>query len=195
VDVTDEAQVKALVHEVVRRNGRIDILVNSAGVMADALPITELAADIRVNCVCPGSIDTPMLRRKENADIEIALIETASAAGRVGLPEEVAALIHFLTTDDCRYINGQVIVIDGGLVGLHSNALVGTIVGAIETLGLARGGMHRGRAARGRNRVAARSAGCCSNGGAPTGVGNRSVFCQPRFGGGSARPGPDHRSG
>jgi NAD(P)-dependent dehydrogenase (short-subunit alcohol dehydrogenase family) len=36
---------------------------------------------IRVNCVCPGSIDTPMLRQQENADAEIALIETASVAG------------------------------------------------------------------------------------------------------------------
>jgi NAD(P)-dependent dehydrogenase (short-subunit alcohol dehydrogenase family) len=134
VDLADEAQVKALVHEVVRRRGRIDILINSAGVMADALPITELAADIRVSCVCPGSIDTPMLRRQENADIETALIERASAAGRVGLPEEVAALIHFLTAGDCRYINGQVIVIDGGLVGLHSNALIETIVGARSRL-------------------------------------------------------------
>ena len=198
-DVSDERQVKALVEQVVGRHGRIDILVNSAGIIADPVPITELAASsmhrhfdvntmgiwstmhhaaphmedgsivnvasiaaliglptyaaysaskaavvsltqtaavelshlrIRVNCVCPGSIDTPMLRKQANAKEEIALIETAAAAGRVGLPEEVAALIHFLAADDCRYINGQAIVIDGGMVGLYSNALLETIIAA-----------------------------------------------------------------
>jgi 3alpha(or 20beta)-hydroxysteroid dehydrogenase len=198
-DVSDESQVKALIEHVARRHGRIDVLVNSAGVIADPVPITALAGsslrkhfevntmgiwatthyaaahmrggsivnvssiaglvgigtyaayaaskaavisltqtsavdlapmEIRVNCICPGSIDTPMLRQQENADAEIALIETASVAGRVGKPEEVAALIHFLAADDCRYINGQAIVIDGGLTGLYSNALVETIVAA-----------------------------------------------------------------
>jgi 3alpha(or 20beta)-hydroxysteroid dehydrogenase len=198
-DVSDESQVKTLVEQVVQRHGRIDVLVNSAGVIADPLPITDMAASsmrrhfdvntmgiwatihhaapcmeegsiinvasigglvgistyaaysaskaavisltqtaavelsqrrIRVNCVCPGSIDTPMLRKQENADAEVAFTETASAAARVGQPEEVAALIHFLAADDCRYINGQVITIDGGVVGLYSNALIETIVAA-----------------------------------------------------------------
>ena len=53
---------------------------------------------------------------------EIALIETASVAGRVGPEKEVAALIHLLGADDCRYVNGQAIAIDGGLAGLYSNA-------------------------------------------------------------------------
>jgi 3alpha(or 20beta)-hydroxysteroid dehydrogenase len=198
-DVADENQVKALIEQIVRRHDRIDVLVNSAGVIADPLPITDLAGSslrrhfdvntmgiwattrfaaphmeggsiinvssiaglvgigtyaayaaskaavisltqtsavdlaamrIRVNCVCPGSIDTPMLRQQENADAEIALIETAAVAGRVGKPEEVAALIHFLAADDCSYVNGQAIAIDGGMVGLYSNALVETVVAA-----------------------------------------------------------------
>src|SRR4051812_41189155 len=41
-DVSDEAQVKELVEEVVQRHGRIDVLVNSAGIIADPVPITEL---------------------------------------------------------------------------------------------------------------------------------------------------------
>jgi NAD(P)-dependent dehydrogenase (short-subunit alcohol dehydrogenase family) len=42
-DVSEESQVKALIDQVVRQHGRIDVLVNSAGVIADPLPITDLA--------------------------------------------------------------------------------------------------------------------------------------------------------
>ena len=57
------------------------------------------------------------------ADIEIAVITTLAAAGRVGEPEGTAALIHFLAADDCSYINGQALVADGGVVALYSNAI------------------------------------------------------------------------
>jgi 3alpha(or 20beta)-hydroxysteroid dehydrogenase len=199
LDVAEEAQVAKVVAAVAGRHGRIDVLVNSAGVVADMVPITELSAagmrrhfevntlgvwammrhaaphmpggsiinvasvaallgvstyaaysaskaavvsltqtaaaelaerGIRVNCICPGSIDTPMLRSQENADVEIGFVETAAAAGRIGAAEEVAALIHFLAADDCRYITGQAIVIDGGLAHIHSHALVETVVRA-----------------------------------------------------------------
>jgi NAD(P)-dependent dehydrogenase (short-subunit alcohol dehydrogenase family) len=103
---------------------------------AAVVSLTQTAAaelaerGIRVNCICPGSIDTPMLRSQENADVEIGFVETAAAAGRIGAAEEVAALIHFLAADDCRYITGQAIVIDGGLAHIHSHALVETVVRA-----------------------------------------------------------------
>jgi 3alpha(or 20beta)-hydroxysteroid dehydrogenase len=199
VDVAEDSQVAALMAEVVRRHGRIDILVNSAGLIDEMVPIAEMGAGvmrrhfevngmgvwsamrhaaphmrggsivnvasvaallgvatyaaysaskavvvsltqtaaaeladkgIRVNCVCPGSIDTPMLRQQANADIEIGFIEKAAAAGRIGRPEEVAALIHFLAADDCRYITGQAIMIDGGLLNIHAHALIETVIAA-----------------------------------------------------------------
>ena len=103
---------------------------------AAVVSLTQTAAveladkGIRVNCVCPGSIDTPMLRQQANADIEIGFIEKAAATGRIGQPEEVAALVHFLAADDCRYITGQAIMIDGGLLNIHSHALIETVIGA-----------------------------------------------------------------
>lgn len=74
----------------------------------------ELASrGIRVNCVCPGSIDTPMAQQGD-AEAEIRVVKTLAPLGRLGKPEEVAALMHFLAADDCSYITGEAIVIDGG---------------------------------------------------------------------------------
>lgn len=75
----------------------------------------ELAPrNIRVNCVCPGPVDTPMLAA-EGSESEVAVYKLLSPAGRVCGAEEVAAAIHFLCADDCTYINGQAINMCGGM--------------------------------------------------------------------------------
>jgi 3alpha(or 20beta)-hydroxysteroid dehydrogenase len=84
----------------------------------------ELAGrNIRVNAVCPGAVDTPMTNPAQldpTADPEKAgaavaeLYKKLVPLGRVGAPEEVAALALFLTGDDSAYITGQPFVIDGG---------------------------------------------------------------------------------
>jgi NAD(P)-dependent dehydrogenase (short-subunit alcohol dehydrogenase family) len=73
---------------------------------------------IRVNCVCPGPIETPMLAASA-ADIELAQREQDRVRGRVlrgkpGQPEEVAALIAFLLSDSAENMTGSVITTDGG---------------------------------------------------------------------------------
>ncbi|MFJ8668160.1 SDR family NAD(P)-dependent oxidoreductase [Streptomyces sp. NPDC093600] len=76
----------------------------------------ELAArGIRVNAVCPGAIDTPM-SNPEGVDpaATAELYRKLVPLGRIGRPEEVAALALFLTGDDSAYITGQPFVIDGG---------------------------------------------------------------------------------
>jgi 3alpha(or 20beta)-hydroxysteroid dehydrogenase len=74
----------------------------------------ELAPQgIRVNCVCPGTIDTP-INQKGGADAELELVKALAPLGRIGQPEEVAALIHFLAAPDCGYLTGEAIVVDGG---------------------------------------------------------------------------------
>lgn len=180
-DVSDEAQVKALMDAGAAVSGRIDIVINNAGAPAGGAPISESAAEtfhhgfdtntlgvvfgikhavphmksggaivntaslagvqghygsapyvaskfavvgvtktaalelasvgIRVNCVCPGNIDTPMGAPPGFA----AITDAMTPLGRPGRPEEVAALIHFLASDDCAYISGQAIHIDGGM--------------------------------------------------------------------------------
>jgi 3-oxoacyl-[acyl-carrier protein] reductase len=66
---------------------------------------------IAVNVVAPGLIETPMLGESFDA----ATIKALVPAGRVGKPEEVAALVAFLCSDAAGYINGQVIGINGGM--------------------------------------------------------------------------------
>ncbi len=85
----------------------------------------ELAGDrIRVNCVCPGSTDTDMMdgtfrRSAANAGREFDTWKQRTAAsvpwGRQGLPEEQAAAVAFLASDDASYITGQTVNVDGGL--------------------------------------------------------------------------------
>lgn len=75
----------------------------------------ELApSGIRVNCVCPGVIDTPMndiFTKEEKQEIinEIPL-------GRMGRAEEVASLVYFVSSNDASYITGQVLTVDGGFI-------------------------------------------------------------------------------
>ncbi|WML31754.1 SDR family oxidoreductase [Neobacillus sp. OS1-32] len=68
---------------------------------------------IRVNAICPASIDTPMLYQ-EGCENELAMGQYCWPLGRFCTAEECAALIHFLAADDCKYITGEDIQIDGG---------------------------------------------------------------------------------
>ena len=81
---------------------------------------------IRVNCVCPGTIDTPM-NQAGGADAELELVKSFAPQGRIGQPEEVAALIHFLAAADCGYLTGDSIAIDGGW-------MTGPAIAALERL-------------------------------------------------------------
>lgn len=180
-DVSDEAQVKALMAAAAAAYGRIDIAINNAGVPAGGAPVTDTPADvfhkgfdtntlsvvygikyavphmagggaivntaslaglqgqygsapyvaskfavvgitktaaleladrgIRVNCVCPGNIATAMGATPQFA----AVTDAMTPLGRPGKPEEVAALFHFLASDDAMYITGQAICVDGGM--------------------------------------------------------------------------------
>ncbi len=73
----------------------------------------EWGPEVRVNCVLPGAVDTPMLTDGlERAEMSLESFGASQAAGRVGQPEEVADAIVFLATN--RYVTGASFVIDGG---------------------------------------------------------------------------------
>jgi len=85
-----------------------------------AMAIDHARDGLRVNAVCPGDIDTPMLTNEaddKDIDLEDFLAQAAeeSPNGRIGTPEEVAALILFLASDAATHITGSAIPIDGGV--------------------------------------------------------------------------------
>jgi NAD(P)-dependent dehydrogenase (short-subunit alcohol dehydrogenase family) len=75
----------------------------------------ELGANgIRVNCLCPGFIDTPLNRDLEDENFIRAYERDHIPLGRRGQPEEVAAAYAFLASDEASFIHGAALVIDGG---------------------------------------------------------------------------------
>jgi len=188
VDVRDETSVATAVDEVVTRHGRLDIVVNAAGVAGggpvhmletsewdriidinlkgtflvckhalvvmlgqcsgsiinlasvEGLEGTEgcgaynaskgavvlltknMAIDygrkgIRVNCLCPGFVDTPMTAQvfdNEGMEEYFQRFRDHHQLGRVGRPDEIAAAALFLASDDASFVTGHAMVVDGG---------------------------------------------------------------------------------
>jgi 3-oxoacyl-[acyl-carrier protein] reductase len=185
VDVTDRAAIDALVATVVARWGRIDVLLNNAGITQDARLVkmsdaqfdqvigvnlkgvfeftqavvrvmtgqrsgviinassvvglygnfgqTNYAATkagvigftktwarelgpqgIRVAAVCPGFVETPILQSIPQPVLQKMIDKVP--VGRLGKPEEIAAVYAFLASDDASYINGAVIEVSGGIM-------------------------------------------------------------------------------
>ena len=190
-DVTDEGAVNRMVEAVLERFGRVDVLVNNAGIInfgsvvdADvaewdllmatnvrsvflvsravlphmiaagsgsvvnlgsnlglvgtrgaaayasskgavvnltrAMALDHVADGIRVNCVCPGTIDTPLVQRQRVGRTEEQLrqaderLRQRHPIGRMGTPEEVAAVITFLASDEASFVTGAAYGVDGG---------------------------------------------------------------------------------
>jgi len=86
--------------------------------LTKAMAIDHGAQGIRVNCVCPGDTDTPMLReeaRQTGANEAEFLAEAARRPlRRVGRPQEIADAAVFLVSDAARFITGAALVVDGG---------------------------------------------------------------------------------
>lgn len=73
--------------------------------------------NIRVNCICPGVINTPMVERITGGKgLSQSGINRNSVLGRVGTPEEIARTALFLASDDATFASGAPFIIDGGWV-------------------------------------------------------------------------------
>ena len=86
--------------------------------LTKAMAIDHARQGIRVNCVCPGDVDTPMLPADAQARGMKWEDYLASAAnrpmGRIGRPEEIARAVLFLASDDASFMTGAALVVDGG---------------------------------------------------------------------------------
>ena len=95
--------------------GQVNYAASKAGLIGMARSIArEIGSrNVTANVVAPGFIDTDMTAEMEDRYIEMA--KQAIPLGRTGKPEDVAAVISFLASDEAGYISGQVIPIDGAM--------------------------------------------------------------------------------
>ena len=96
--------------------GQANYCASKAGVIGLTKSVAkELASrNIQVNAVAPGYIETDMTKDLQG-DVRQTLVN-AIPLGRIGTPEDVAALVSFLASKNADYITGQIITVDGGMV-------------------------------------------------------------------------------
>lgn len=84
-----------------------------------AMALDHAHENIRVNCICPGSVDTDMIHEawRLYGDVEQAKRVWAGKhpLGRIASPEEIARLVLFLASDDASFVTGAAIPVDGGI--------------------------------------------------------------------------------
>jgi NAD(P)-dependent dehydrogenase (short-subunit alcohol dehydrogenase family) len=83
-----------------------------------AMAIDHSRQGIRINCICPGDVDTPMLpddakRRGLSWETYLA-IASDRPMGRIGQPEEIAKVALFLASEDASFMSGAIVAVDGG---------------------------------------------------------------------------------
>jgi meso-butanediol dehydrogenase/(S,S)-butanediol dehydrogenase/diacetyl reductase len=88
--------------------------------LTKAMAHDHAGTGLRVNAICPGGVDTPMLAEAANdLDIEVddflAAVAKGSPNGRIADPGDIASLVVFLASDAARHITGTAIPIDGGI--------------------------------------------------------------------------------
>jgi glucose 1-dehydrogenase len=104
-------------HQIIPKPGYLAYSI-SKGAMANltrTLALEFAGRGIRVNAVGPGAIDTPINAAWTGDPAKRAIVESHIPLGRVGSPEEIAAVFAFLASDEASYITGQTIYACGGL--------------------------------------------------------------------------------
>ena len=89
--------------------------------LTKSMALDHAASGVRVNCICPGRVETPFVaaRLREYADPDQAYrqMSATQAVGRMGRPEEIAAAVLYLASDDAAFVTGSALMIDGGWKG------------------------------------------------------------------------------
>ncbi|USD67571.1 SDR family oxidoreductase [Vibrio sp. SCSIO 43136] len=91
-----------------------------------ALELADMG--VSVNAICPSTVDTPMAYA-EGGEAELAMSKVIWPKRRMAKPEEIAALAHFLVADDCKYLTGQALCVDGGYQAGIGLPVMETILG------------------------------------------------------------------
>jgi len=81
-----------------------------------ALAVDHVGEGVRVNCVCPGTVETPWVKRLvEDAGESLDALRARQPLGRLGTPDEIAHAVLYLASEQAAFATGTALVIDGGL--------------------------------------------------------------------------------
>lgn len=113
VNISSDAGLKSF------ENFEADAYTASKGalvLLTKAWAIEYAKYKIRVNCVCPGIVETDMTRPYLGNEVDRAMAIAEHPIGRIGMPEDVAKAILYLVSEDSSWITGVVLPIDGGII-------------------------------------------------------------------------------
>jgi meso-butanediol dehydrogenase/(S,S)-butanediol dehydrogenase/diacetyl reductase len=91
------------------------------------MAVAHATESIRVNCVCPGVIETPLTAGWLSDPVTRRNVTACHPIGRLGQPEEVAAAIAFLASDDASFVSGAMLVVDGGAIAASGRQAIGAL--------------------------------------------------------------------
>ncbi len=85
--------------------------------LTKALAVEYARKGVRINCVCPGGVETPILQQftLPPGGSPAQLMRIAPLIDRMGRPDEIAGAIAYLASDDATYVNGSIFVVDGAM--------------------------------------------------------------------------------
>src|SRR6266849_1344313 len=114
-NLSDSAEVEALVPAAEAAMGQVDILVANAGVIGliKTLGAEYAKRNVTANCIAPGFIKTPMTDALNDKQRETILSKVPAA--RLGTPEDIAAAAVYLASNEAAYVTGQTIHVNGGM--------------------------------------------------------------------------------
>ena len=88
--------------------------------MTRAMALDHAREGIRINCVCPGHVLTPMTEPLYEPEGTVEQVASMHALGRIGQPIEIARAVVFLCSDDASFVVGSAMMVDGGMtIGAH----------------------------------------------------------------------------
>ncbi|MGI0092658.1 MAG: SDR family NAD(P)-dependent oxidoreductase [Nitrosotalea sp.] len=113
VNVSSDAGLKSF------ENFEADAYTASKGalvLLTKAWAVEYAKYKIRVNCVCPGIVETDMTRPYLGNEVDRAMAIAEHPIGRIGIPEDVAKAIFYLVSEDSSWITGAILPVDGGII-------------------------------------------------------------------------------
>jgi NAD(P)-dependent dehydrogenase (short-subunit alcohol dehydrogenase family) len=79
-----------------------------------AMAMTYARRNVRINAICPGGVDTPMIASMMSSEERIQRFAASHPLGRMGTPEDIAYCALYLASDEASWVTGTVFPVDGG---------------------------------------------------------------------------------